>query len=81
MEPTGNSFSTMASVDDRVRAAVRSYGLQKQLASKLGMSDSNLSKFLDGQLPVFLRLLEVLDLEVVERGEISELKRVLKRYL
>ena len=81
----GKSFSANTAAsntsDDRIRAAVRAFGLQKQLASRLGMSDSALSKLLDGQLPVFLRLLEVLNLEVVEHGEVAELKRVLKRCL
>ena len=77
METTGKQVST----SDKIRAAVRSHGLQKQLAIKLGMSDSNMTKFLDGQIPVFDRLLEALDLEVVQRGEIDDLKRTLKRYL
>lgn len=76
----GKTFSANAS-EERIRASVRAFGLQKQLAYRLGMSDSGLSKLLDGQLPVFLRLLEVLDLEVVDRGEVTELKRVLKRCL
>ena len=76
METTGNKVSI-----EKVRNAVKAYGLQKQIASELGTSDANLSKFLEGQLPTFGRLLEVLGLEVVEKGEVSELKRVLKRYL
>ena len=67
--------------ETRIRDSVRRYGLQKQLASKLGMSDSNLSKLLDGQLPVFLRLLDELGLEVSDPMEVEYLRRVLKRYL
>ena len=78
METTGNSFSRS---ETRIRDSVRRYGLQKQLASKLGMSDSNLSKLLDGQLPVFLRLLDELGLEVSDPMEVEYLRRVLKRYL
>jgi hypothetical protein len=76
VETTGKEVSA-----SRIRAAVRSYGLQKQLAAEIGTSDANLSKFLDGQLPVFLRLLDLLDLEVVDRGEVDDLRRVLKRCL
>lgn len=75
-ETKGNKVSV-----DKVRNAVKAYGLQKQIAAELGTSDANLSKFLDSQLPLFGRLLEVLGLEVVERGEVDELKSVLKRYL
>lgn len=74
MESTGNSLSL-------IKAAIKAHGLQKQLAIDLGMSEANLSKFIDWQLPVFMRLLAILDLEVVEHGEVGDLKRVLKRYL
>lgn len=77
METTGNSVSTMATI----KAAIKAHGLQKQLAADLGMSEANLSKFIDGQLPAFSRLLSVLHLEVVEKGEVDDLKRVLKRCL
>ena len=75
MATTGNLVS------DRIRAGVKAYGLQKQLASELGMSDADLSKFLEGQLPKFARLLEALQLEVVDGGHVSDLKRVLKAVL
>ena len=75
MATTGNLVS------DRIRAGVKAYGLQKQLASELGMSDADLSKFLEGQLPKFARLLEALQLEVVDGGPVSDLKRVLKAVL
>lgn len=41
METTGNNLSA-----ERVRAAVKAYGLQKQLAITVGMTDENLSKYL-----------------------------------
>lgn len=74
MESTGNSISI-------IKSAIKSHGLQKQLALELGMSESNLTKFIDGQLPNFVRLLAILHLEVVEKGEVDDLKRVLKRCL
>lgn len=74
-ETTGNSIS------ERVRSGVKAYGLQKQLASELAMSDADLSKFLDGQLPKFAKLLEALHMEVVDVGHVSDLRRVLKAVL
>ena len=80
----GNSISRTPANDgseSRVRSALRGYGQQKRLAINIGVSESSLSKFIDGQLPVFLRLIDELGLEVVDRGEIRDLKNVLKRYL
>lgn len=77
-ETTGNSVSNSVGL---IRSAVKSHGLQKQLAYELGISDANLSKFLEGQVPMLGRLLEVLGLEVVEKGEVADLRRVLKRVL
>lgn len=74
METTGNSIS-------RIRAGVRTFGLQKQLAADLGISESELSKFLEGQLPRFQRLLDLLGLEVVPAGHVADLRRVLKEVL
>ena len=74
MDTTGNSLAV-------VRAAIKAHGLQKQLAYELGMSEANLSKFIDGQLPVFANLLTILHMEVIEAGEVEDLKRVLKRCL
>ena len=74
MDATGNSLAV-------VRAAIKAHGLQKQLAYELGMSEANLSKFIDGQLPVFAKLLTILHMEVIETGEVEDLKRVLKRCL
>ena len=75
METTGNLIS------DRVKAGVRAYGLQKQLASEMGISDADLSKFLEGQLPRFAKLLSVLQLEVVDGNHVADLRRVLKQVL
>ena len=74
MDTTGNSLAV-------VRAAIKAHGLQKQLAYELGMSEANLSKFIEGQLPVFAKLLAILHMEVIEAGEVEDLKRVLKRCL
>ena len=79
MATTGNKVSSDCS--DRIRLAVRSYGLQKQLAAEVGISNAELSKFLDTQLPKMSRLISALGLEVVESGEVEDLKRSLKRYL
>ena len=76
METTGKQISI-----DKVLAAVRAYGLQKTLASDLGMPDAELSKFLDAQLPKFIRLLLILDLTIADKAEVDELRSVLKRYL
>lgn len=75
-ETTGKQFST-----DRVLLAVRSHGLQKQLAIELGMSDGELSKLLSDQLPKIGRLLEVLELEIVCKGYVGALRRALKEEL
>lgn len=76
METGGKQFAS-----DRIRQAVRAYGLQKQLAAELGMSDADLSKFLDSQLPRFVRLLDALGLEVVSSKHVAELRSVLKEVL
>ena len=76
METTGKSISV-----ERVRLSIKSHGAQKTLALELGTSDANLSKFLEGQLPTFGRLLDLLGLEVVEKGHINDLRRVLKEVL
>jgi hypothetical protein len=75
METTGNSIA------DRVRSGVKAFGLQKQLALQLGMNDAELSKFLEGQLPKFARLLAALELDVVDAGHVRDLKRILKAVL
>jgi hypothetical protein len=82
METEGKKVSGGASASlNRVRAAVRAYGLQKQLALDAGMSDSLLSKYLDEQLPRLCLLLDVLGLEITARGHVDDLRRVLKEVL
>lgn len=66
---------------DLVLAAVRSYGQQKRLASDLGLSDVELSRLLNDQLPRVCALLARLDLEVVPAGHVTDLRRVLKAVL
>lgn len=65
----------------RVLSAVRGYGLQKQLAADVGMSDSMLSKYLDEQVPRLCLLLDALGLEIVVKGHVSDLRRVLREVL
>jgi len=82
METEGKKVSGGASASlNRVRAAARAYGLQKQLALDAGMSDSLLSKYLDEQLPRLCLLLDVLGLEITARGHVDDLRRVLKEVL
>ena len=76
MEITGKQVSA-----DRIRLAAKSHGLQKQLAIEIGISNTELSKFLGGQLPKLALLLEALDLEVVAKGHINDLRRCLKEVL
>lgn len=66
---------------ERVLAAVRGYGLQKQLAQDAGMTDSMLSKYLDEQVPRLCGLLDLLGLEIVSRGHVGDLRRVLREVL
>ena len=68
-------------MSDKIRAAVRAFGAQKVLAIETGLEEAALSKLLSEQLPKFNRLLEVLDLEVVERGHVANLRAVLKEVL
>lgn len=63
-------------------AAVRAYGRhQKVLAADLGVSDVELSRILADQLPKFVRLLDLLGLEVVAAGHVEDLRAVLKEVL
>lgn len=66
---------------NRLSEAVRAYGLQKQLASEMGMSDTELSRVLHEQAPKLIKVLSVLGLEVVPTGHVEDLKRVLKEVL
>lgn len=76
METTGKTIS-----EERIKTAIKAHGQQKTLAIELQMSDSNLSKFIDEQLPLFCRLLDVVGLEVVQKGHVADLRRVLKEVL
>lgn len=66
---------------ERVLAAARSYGAQKRLAVDLDLSDVELSRLLNDQLPKLCALLAQLDLEIVEAGHVADLRRVLKEVL
>lgn len=65
----------------RLAEAVRAHGLQKQLAMDVGMSDADLSRLLHEQAPKLIRVLSVLQLELVPGGHVADLKRVLKEVL
>jgi hypothetical protein len=65
----------------RLNEAVRSYGLHKQLALDLRMSDTELSRLLREQAPKLINLLSILGLEVVDAEHVNSLKRVLKEVL
>lgn len=66
---------------ERVLAAVRGYGAQKRLAADLNLTDVELSRLVNDQLPKLCALLSHLDLEVVEAGHVGDLRRVLKAVL
>lgn len=66
---------------DRVLAAVRGYGAQKRLALDLDLTDVELSRLVNDQLPKLCALLSQLDLEIVEAGHVGDLRRVLKAVL
>ena len=66
---------------DRVLAAVRGYGAQKRLAADLDLTDVELSRLVNDQLPKLCSLLAQLDLEIVEAGHVGDLRRVLKAVL
>lgn len=66
---------------NRLTEAVRAYGLQKALASDLGMSDADLSRLLHDQAPKLIRVMAQLGLEVVDSGHVGDLRRVLKEVL
>lgn len=66
---------------DRVLAAVRGYGAQKRLAADLDLTDVELSRLVNDQLPKLCMLLAQLDLEIVEAGHVGDLRRVLKAVL
>lgn len=65
----------------RLSEAVRAYGLQKVLASDVGLSDTELSRILHEQAPRLIKVLSVLGLEIVPAGHVTDLRRVLKEVL
>lgn len=66
---------------ERVLAAVRAYGSQKRLALDLEMSDVELSRLVNDQLPKLCGLLGKLGLEVVPQDHVRDLRAVLKAVL
>ena len=66
---------------NRITDAARSHGMQKALAQDVGMSDAELSRLLNEQLPKVVRVLAVLGLEVVAADHVADLKRILKEVL
>lgn len=66
---------------NRLSEAVRAYGLQKQLAADVGMSDADLSRLLHDQAPRLIKVFSTLGLEIVDSGHVEDLKRVLKEVL
>lgn len=65
----------------RIQDAVRAFGMQKRLAAELNMNDTELSRLVNEQAPKLATLLATLNLEVVEAGHVSDLRRVLKEVL
>lgn len=63
---------------DALAEKVRSYGLQKQLAINVGMSDAELSRLLNDQAPKLLRVFAELGLDLVDADFVASLKKVLK---
>ena len=59
-------------------AAVRTYGAQKRLALDLDLSDVELSRLLNDQLPKFCALLDKLGLEITPRNHVRDLRAALK---
>jgi uncharacterized protein YidB (DUF937 family) len=66
---------------NRISEAARAHGMQKALAQDVGMTDAELSRLLNDQLPKVVRVLNVLGLEVVDANHVSHLRAVLKEVL
>ena len=64
-------------IQDRARA----YGQQKALAQDIEVSEVELSRLIHDHAPKLIKLLNVLDLEVVESNLIVDLRKVLKAVL
>jgi hypothetical protein len=56
-------------------------GKRYTVAEKVGVSEGELSKIVNGELEACLRLLAVLDLEVRPKGYVQALERLLKEKL
>ena len=72
-------FQTVSA--DVVLAAVRTYGAQKRLALDLDLSDVELSRLLNDQLPKFCALLDKLGLEITPQNHVRAGRAVLKAVL
>ena len=66
---------------DVVLAAVRTYGSQKRPALDLELSDVELSRLVNDQLPKLCALLDQLGLEITPRDHVRDLRAVLKAVL
>lgn len=66
---------------DVVVSAVRTYGSQKRLAVDLELSDVELSRLVNDQLPKFCALLDKLGLEITPQNHVRDLRAVLKAVL
>ncbi len=55
------------------------YGPRKNLAHEVGVSDSQLSKLLNGQLREYARILSALDLELVPKEYLKALKTIVQK--
>lgn len=67
--------------NNKILEGVRTYGQQKSLAIELNMSDTELSRLINDQAPKFVRLLTVLNLQVVDADLVDNLRKVLKEVL
>lgn len=67
--------------EDRIHAACKAYGLQKQLAHQLGVSDTELSRMLNEQVPKLCVLIEALGMELVDSEYLASIRKVLKETL
>lgn len=63
---------------DRIEERLTQAGSRKNLAHEVGISDSQLSKLLNGSLREYCRILEALDLEIVGVDYLKSLKTILK---
>lgn len=66
---------------NRLQEAVRKYGLQKQLASDLMLSDTEVSRLINDHAPKLIALMTLLGLEVVSSDYVDSLKKILRESL